>query len=162
MGTTRSGRYFLTKGSRIKMGDFAVVHAVEGKFKRSQVRVNGKITIKLRLEDGGHGQKGMDLLDKYGIEYHVVKTYSNGVRVGYVPNHLNKLKKNGIGQSWFPKTWDAKTIKRAAEHVAGLKRNRNVPDGVTMYGTYKGVKIGVKRTNGRIATAFPDSNQKVL
>ena len=162
MGTTRSGRYFHTKGSHSKMGDYAIVHSVEGDFTKSQIRVKGKPAIELRLTDGGHGQKGMDLLDKYGIEYHVVKTYSNGVRVGYVPKHKNKLKKTGIGQAWFPKSWTAKMIKRAGEHVANLKRNRNVPDGVTMFGMYKGVRVGVKRTKGIIATVFPDSKQKVL
>ena len=37
-----------------------------------------------------------DLLDKYGIEYHVVKTYPNGVRVGYVPWHKKPDKQKGI------------------------------------------------------------------
>ena len=34
------------------------------------------------MKSGGHGQKGMLLLDKYGITYNIVKTYPNGVRVG--------------------------------------------------------------------------------
>ena len=33
------------------------------------------------------------------------------------------------------------------------------PDGVTMWGVYKGVRVGVKKTNGKISTVFPDSNQ---
>ncbi|MEG0472281.1 MAG: EndoU domain-containing protein [Solibacillus sp.] len=101
----------------------------------------------------------VQLLDKYGIKYNIVKTYPNGVRVGNVPNHKERSKKEGIGQSWFPKSWSDKDIRRAGEHVAGLKGNRHIPDGKTIYGVYKGVRIGVKRTNGKIATVFPDSNQ---
>lgn len=44
------------------------------------------------VASGGHGQEGMDLLDKYKIEYHVEKTFPNGVRVGYIPNHKVKSK----------------------------------------------------------------------
>lgn len=115
--------------------------------------------IKLRLNNGGHSQKGMNLLDKYGIKYNIVKTYSNGVRVGNIPNHIKRNKKKGIGQSWFPKSWTEKDIRRAGEHVASLKGNRHIPDRKTIYGVYKGVRVGVKKTNGKIATVFPDSDQ---
>ena len=101
----------------------------------------------------------MNELDKYGIEYHVVKTYPNGVRVGYIPNHKEKRKQSGTGQAWFPKTWTSKDIKHAGEHVANLKSNRNTKDGVKMYGVWKGVRVVVIRTNGIIGTIFPDSNQ---
>ena len=50
-------------------------------------------------------------------------------------------------------------IRRAGEHVAGLKRNRKVGNGIPIYGVYKGVKVGVIRTHGKIATVFPDSDQ---
>lgn len=50
-------------------------------------------------------------------------------------------------------------IKRAGEHVTRLRRNRGVPDGQHMYGTFKGVRVGVIKTNGQIATVFPDSEQ---
>ena len=53
-------------------------------------------------------------------------------------------------------------IKHAGEHVAGLKGNRHTPDGKTMYGVYKGVRVGVKKTNGKISTVFPDSNQNFV
>lgn len=33
-----------------------------------------------------------DKLDKYGIEYNIVKTYPNGVRVGNIPKHKQKIK----------------------------------------------------------------------
>lgn len=117
------------------------------------------MVIRLRLNNGGHGQKGMELLDKYGIKYNIVKTYPNGVRIGNIPNHMKKIKRTGIGQSWFPQSWSEKDIRRAGEHVAGLKSNRHVSDGEIIYGIYKGVRIGVIKTNGKIATVFPDSHQ---
>ena len=154
MGTTKPGRYMNTKGSARTMSQFSLVHASEGKFTRPQ-----RPTDPLKLMSGGHGQKGMDFLDKYGIPYNIVKVYSNGVRVGNVPSHWAKAKRTGINQSWFPASWNEKTIKRAGEHVAQLHRNRNAPDGKIMYGTFKGVRIGVIKTNGQIGTMFPDKIQ---
>jgi len=159
MGTTKSGRYLNTKGSGRSVSDFAIVHSNEGDFVKKQIRIGGKPAIQLRLGNGGHGQKGMELLDKYSVEYHIVKTYPNGVRVGYVPDHKKRDKKTGIGQSWFPKHWTTKDIRRAGEHVAGLRKNRRIPDGVKVFGVYKGVRVGIIRTNGKIATIFPDSDQ---
>ena len=101
----------------------------------------------------------MDLLDKYHLEYTIERTYPNGVRIGRVLNHKENKKRDAPGQSWFPKSWSEKDIKRAGLHVAGLKSNRNVKDGKRIYGVYKGVRVGVIRTNGRIATIFPDLNQ---
>ncbi len=48
---------------------------------------------------------------------------------------------------------------KAGEHVASLKSNRNAADGVTMWGTYKGVRVGVIKIDGRVATVFPDEDQ---
>lgn len=64
-----------------------------------------------------------------------------------------------MNQSWFPKSWKEKDIRRAGEHVAGLKGNRKIQDGVRVYGVYKGVRVGIIRTNGKIATVFLDSDQ---
>ncbi|PWL03706.1 EndoU domain-containing protein [Hallerella porci] len=154
MGTSKPGRYMNTKGSAQTMSQFALIHASEGRFTKPQ-----KSAIKLRLAAGGHSQKGLELLEKYGIKYNIVKTYPNGVRVGNIPNHQAKRKRLGISQTWFPSSWNEKKIKRAAEHVARLYRNRNAPDGLTIFGTYKGVRVGVMKTNGQIATAFPDKFQ---
>ena len=159
MGSGSSGRYSNTRGADRSVSASALDHAVNGRFVQTQVKVNGKVQFRPRLAAGGHGQAGMKLLDKYGIEYHVVRTYPNGVRVGYVPNHRDKRKKSGENQSWFPRDWTEKDIRRAGSYVAGLKRNQNIPDGVHAYGTYKGVRVGIIRTNGKIATVFPDSDQ---
>ncbi len=153
MGTTKSGRVLNTKGSAGTASQFAVVHSNEGAYTKSQ---KGK---KIRLISGGHGQAGMNELDKYGIGYNIVKTYPNGVRVGNIPTHKNKMKQTGTGQAWFPKTWTSKDIKHAGEHVANLKGNRHKKDGVAVFGNWKGVRVGVIRTNGKIATIFPDSKQ---
>ncbi len=154
MGTGRSGRYLNTRGSARSISDYALVHSSEGTFTKPQ-RKNER----LRLKSGGHGQEGMDLLDKHGIKYNVVKTYPNGVRIGNVPDHSQKRKRTGVGQAWFPKSWSKKDIKHAGEHVAGLKGNRHAKDGITIYGTYKGVRVGVKRTHGIVSTVFPDIDQ---
>lgn len=153
MGTTKTGRTLNTHGAAGIASQFAVVHSNEGAYTKPQ---KGN---KIRLKSGGHGQAGMNELDKYGIEYHIVKTYPNGVRVGYIPNHVKKMKRSGTGQSWFPSNWTSKDIKHAGEHVANLKGNRHVKDGVTVYGMWKGVRVGVIRTHGQIGTIFPDSKQ---
>lgn len=154
MGTSKNGRYLNTKGSGRSVSDFALVHSDEGKYTKPSRKGD-----KLRLVSGGHGQTGMDQLDKYGIKYNVEKTYSNSVRVGNIPNHKNPNKRKSMGQTWFPKSWTTKDIRHAGEHVAGLKENRHVPDGKAVYGVYKGVRVGVIRTNGKIATVFPDADQ---
>jgi hypothetical protein len=154
MGTSKPGRYMNTKGSARTMSQFSLVHSSEGKFTRPQ-----RPTDPIKLMSGGHGQKGMHLLNKYGIAYNIEKIYPNGVRVGNIPLHSTRAKRTGINQSWFPTSWSEKTIKRAGEHVAQLHRNRNFPDGRIMYGTFKGVRVGVIKTNGQIGTVFPDKNQ---
>lgn len=163
MGTTKSGRYLNTHGSKTRVSKFAIVHSNEGDFTRSQKRVNGKMTIVLRLANGGHGQDGMNLLDKYKIAYNITKVWSNGVRVDNVPTHMNrKFKAKQDGQSWFPKSWTAKTIRRAGEKVAAMYKGMRIKDGVRIYGVYKGVRVGVIMTKGKIATVFPDVDQSSL
>lgn len=154
MGTSKGGRVLSTKGSGRTVSEYANVHSNEGTFTKPRKKGD-----KLRLKSGGHGQKGMDLLDKYHIKYNIEKTWSNGVRVGNIPSHKVKSKQTGMGQSWFPKSWTAKDISKAGEQVAGLKGNRHKPDGEIIYGNYKGVRVGVIKTNGKISTIFPDSDQ---
>ena len=153
MGTTKSGRVLNTHGAAGSASQFAIVHSNEGDYTKP-----GKNNT-IRLKNGGHGQNGMNELDKYGIKYVVEKTYPNGVRVGHVPNHKKAIKQKPMGQSWFPKNWTSKDIQHAGEHVANLKGNRHSKDGVAVYGMWKGVRVGVIRTHGQIATIFPDSKQ---
>ena len=60
---------------------------------------------------------------------------------------------------FYPHSWTDKDIKRAGSHVAGSKGNRRKPDCVIVYGVYKGVRVGVIKTHGKIVTVFPDSDQ---
>lgn len=150
MGTTKTGRVLNTRGAASGASQYCVVHSNEGAYTKPQ---KGQ---KIRLKSGGHGQAGMNELDRYGISYTVEKTYPNGVRVGFIPTHVNKLKRQSMGQAWFPKEWTSQDIRRAGEHVAGLKANRHVKSGVKMFGMWRGVRVGVIRTNGRIGTIFPD------
>lgn len=154
MGTGKTGRYLNTAGSRTHASEYAVVHSNEGTFVRS-----GKRHDKLRLDGGCHGQAGMDLLDKYHIDYNVIRTYPNGVRIGNVPGHTKKWKRSGTGQSWFPPSWGDRTIKSAGKYVAKLKRNRGARDGIVIRGRYRGVTVCVIMTNGQMGTIFPDRNQ---
>lgn len=157
MGTGKSGRYLNTKGSGRSVRDYALVHSNEGTFTYSS-----KDHHISKLKSGGHGQANIEILEKQKIHYNIVKTYSNGVRVGNIPSHKSPAKRSGSGQAWFPKHWTEKDIRKAGEHVAGLKSNRHISDGKTIWGVYKGVRVGVKRTNGKISTVFPDSNQSVV
>lgn len=159
MGTTKSGRYLNTKGTGRSISDYALVHSNEGTFIWKDIRRNGKPAKQIRIASGGHGQRGMDLLDKYHIKYNITKTWANGVRVGNVPDHKDKRKARANNQAWFPKQWTTKDIKRAGEHVASLKHNRNTSNGKPVFGVYKGVRVGVIRTKGRPATIFPDVDQ---
>lgn len=157
MGRSRSGLYLNTSGSKRKVSEYALVHSNEGTFKN----VNSPNPKKspFRMVSGGHGEDNIKLLKKYGIKYNIVKIYPNGVRVGNVEGHEKKNKREKDKQSWFPKSWTAKDIHRAGEHVAALKSNKNIKDGYNMYGTWKGVRVGVKRTNGKVSTIFPDLKQ---
>ncbi|MEG0491924.1 MAG: EndoU domain-containing protein, partial [Clostridia bacterium] len=77
--------------------------------------------------------------------------------MGNIPSIKDKVKSKGTGTGmvWFPKSWTVKDMVCAGEHVSGLKHNRGVKDGETIWGVYKGVRVGVKKTHGQIATIFP-------
>jgi hypothetical protein len=72
--------------------------------------------------------------------------------------HKTKSKRDGDGQSWFPETWNDKDIKEAGEFVANMKENNDAADGVTVFANFRGVRVGVIKTNGQIGTIFPDHN----
>ena len=151
MGSGESGHYYTSHGSsRVHHG--ALIHSFDGCFTRNPR--TGKIQ---NIKSGGHGQSALDVMDTNGIKYNIVKTYPNGVRVGNIPSIKDRVKKQGTGMAWFPKTWTTKDMVRAGEHVSGLKHNRGVKDGTIIWGTYKGVRVGVIKTHGQIATIFPDS-----
>lgn len=108
------------------------------------------------MTGGGHGQEAIDYMKRNNIKFNIVKKYDNGVRVGNIPNHKDKRKRAGDGQSWFPASWDRNKIKRAGQAVA---RGKILQDGSVKYGYYGNVNIGVIRTNSKIATIFPTVKQ---
>lgn len=139
---------------RVKLSYDRLRHSDLGDFTRPQ-----KKGQKSKLKSGGHGQRNIEQMQKRGIEFVIVKTYPNGVRVGHVPRHKDRLKQVGIGQSWFPKSWSKKKIANAGRHVANLKKHKEAKDGMKLFGMFNGVKVGVIKTKGKIGTVFPDSNQ---
>lgn len=156
MGTGESGNYYTSGGSDV-VHHPALIHSIDGDYTH-----NPKTGRPERLKSGGHGQSSMEVMRENGIKFNVVKTFGNGVRVGNVPNHKYKRKRDGTAQAWFPRSWTTRDIVKAGEHVASLKSNQGVPDGVAMWGTYKGVRVGVIKTDGRVATVFPDENQNTV
>lgn len=134
------------------VGDAALKHSSQGDF-----TYNPKTGDISKMKSGGHGQANIDFMDENGIEYNIEKTYENGVRVGNVPSHKVKAKRIGTNQSWFPESWTESDIAQAGEYVGNLPGNKSVEDGVITYGEYKGVRVGVIRTDGKISTVFPDA-----
>ncbi|MET1255836.1 EndoU domain-containing protein, partial [Aliikangiella maris] len=113
------------------------------------------------MSGGGHGQANIDYLEKIGMKYNIEHTFDNGVRVGNIPQHKHKIKKRGLGQSWFPEKWTETDIKAAGEYVVSNTKNfDSVADGVPVYGTYNNVRVGVIKTNGQPATVFPDGSKQ--
>ena len=90
-----------------------MIHSFDGEYSR-----NPRTGAIQNIKSGGHGQSALDVMDRNGIAYNIVKMYPNGVRVGYIPNHKDKNKQSGTNQAWFPKDWTSKDIKHAGEHVA--------------------------------------------
>lgn len=153
MGTGESGNYY-TSGGSDTVHHGALIHSIDGEYTHNQATGRPE-----RLKSGGHGQAAMDLMDENGIDYNVVKTYENGVRVGNVPHHKVKRKQTGTAQTWFPKSWTTNDVVKAGEHVASLKSNQGAADGTTMWGIYKGIRVGVIKTGGKVATVFPAEDQ---
>ena len=157
MGTSRTGRILNTEGSRRTISEYALVHSNEGTY--INVNSKDKKNNPVRLKSGGHGEASFKILKKNHIGYNIIKTYPNGVRIGTVENHKDKIKRLYNGQTWFPKEWTWKEILRAGEHVAALKSNKNAKDGEYMSGMWKKVKVIVVKRNGKPGTIFPSFEQ---
>lgn len=113
-----------------------------------------------RLEKGGHGQRGMEKLLSTGVEPVIYKQYSNGVRIGSVPNHKSPTKNTNsnransdIGQSWFPENWDDDKIMLAGTYTANISSG----EGIAKIGIYDGVEIVVYINDGEIGTICPNN-----
>lgn len=155
----------------IKIASSILKHANVGEFTNPK---NPKKDSIGRFKSGGHGQDNIKLLEKYKIEYNIIKEYSNGVRIGNVPSHKMPSKRTETGQSWFPEKWTQEDIKKAGQYVANLKDITNYIldpkyiDGkaaaIFKYANYDNVTVGicydVKKKN--VTTIFPDETQRML
>ncbi len=123
---------------------------------------------------GGHGQENIEELERRGIEYNIVHTYENGVRVGNVPSHKNSMKKKDKGQSCFPESWTREDIRQAGVDVLKKKQvvfenkdgNGNITS-YTIFGEHRGVTVGIYTDkngslDGKDGTIFPDNSQRKI
>ncbi len=140
------------KPNKEKMSKSALDHASIGKFSKHAK------TGQLKMQSGGHGKENLAKLKSAGIDYEFTKHYPNGVRCGNVENHNTPDKKTNGGQTWFPSSWSRRMIKKSAEKLANSVPYK-LQDGRVMFGTHKGVKIGMIRTKKKIATVFPHYKQ---
>lgn len=108
----------------------------------------------VKMLSGGHGQENIDYLDKNKIVYSTTYQYKNGVRLGNVSIHKYSRCRYKGKQGWFPKSWTRKDIKAAAKYVLSLKKNQRL-DKQAKTGCYKGVKVGVYASKGKVDTVFP-------
>ncbi|WP_434779304.1 EndoU domain-containing protein [Neisseria sp. Ec49-e6-T10] len=127
--------------------DSTLKHAVLGDFNDSN-----------RLINGGHGQSNIDYLQQNNIDYNIVKEYPNGVRVGNIPSHKNRMKRTDEGQSWFPENWNEDKIRDAGNYINNL--HEDLPDGKWAFGTYDGVRVGIIKKDGKITTIIPDNSRQ--
>lgn len=109
------------------------------------------------MKSGGHGQENRDYLEKHKIKFDTTYQYRNGVRLGNVSIHRWERCRTKNKQSWFPKTWSRKDMRKAGWHVLSLKKNKKATYPISGY--YKGVKVGVKVVDGKIVTVYPWYNQ---
>lgn len=136
----------------ITVPDKTLEHSTVGDFvSPSKLYPNG------RLKNGGHSQKCIEELTARGIDYVIVETCDNGVRLGYVPEHKQKTKQNGIGQSWFPEDWNSDEVLKAGTYVANNSTDINMPK----FAEYNGVRVGIFLDNeGLPSTIFPDNSKQ--
>ena len=137
----------------LELDEKALEHIMEGTFKDVDIG-DDKKDIK-QLKSGGHSEETFKQLQTHNIGYTITKTYPNGVRIGNIENHYYEIKRFYSGQTWFPKNWTKTDIIKAINYVISLPENQNAKDGQTMWGVCEGVKLGVKKRDGKIVTAFP-------
>ena len=158
MGSGRSGLYSsLTKTANRRAGinipASTIRHASIGTFHKNANR----------LKSGGHGQANIEEMKRRNIKYIIKKTFPNGVRLGYIPEHREKrrqgLGKGQIGQLWFPKNWTENDIRKAGKAVLETYKGK-IKDGTKITGWYNNVKVGIIVRNHQITTIFPTKEQE--
>ena len=109
---------------------------------------------------GGHGECNVEYLKRHKLPYLINSVDSNGVRHGQITCHIRPRERKPNGHAWFPRSWNDKTIAKAGEHVANLKRNSNISDHTPMHGKYKKVHVVTYKSRGRICGICPKFRQK--
>ncbi|MFL0490392.1 MULTISPECIES: EndoU domain-containing protein [Bacillus] len=143
------------QANKITIPESSIKHSDIGDF-----TTNPKTGDISKMKGGGHGQSNIEFLEENNMDYEITKVYENGVRVGNVPEHKVKRKRIGSNQSWFPENWTDSDIAAAGAKVAELPEFSSAENGVTIFGEYNGVRVGVIKTNGEIGTIFPDATQQ--
>lgn len=117
-----------------------------------------------KMLGGGHGEANIVKLNQLKRSYKIEYVYENGVRIGSISQIADKFKKttsNKIitGQSWFPVNWDTRKIYQAGKFVINNKFKEfiEIKDGLPVFDTFEGVRVGVMKTDGKPATIFPDN-----
>lgn len=114
----------------------------------------------VRMLKGGHGERNVEYLKRHKLSHKINNIDSNGVRHGQIDCHMRPRERKSNGHAWFPEKWDDKTISRAGEYVANLKRNSKTPDHTPMHGKFKGVHVVVYKFRGRICGICPKFEQE--
>ena len=143
------------QANKITIPESSIKHSDIGDF-----TTNPKTGDISKMKGGGHGQSNIEFLEENNMDYEITKVYENGVRVSNVPEHKVKRKRIGSNQSWFPENWTDSDIAAAGAKVAELPEFSSAENGVTIFGEYNGVRVGVIKTNGEIGTIFPDATQQ--
>ncbi|MFQ6319793.1 EndoU domain-containing protein [Bacillus halotolerans] len=76
------------------------------------------------------------------------------------PSAFNLAKRSDSNQYWFPESWTESCIAAAGAKIAELPEFTSAENGVTIFGEFKGVRVGVIKTNGEIGTIFPDGTKQ--
>ena len=114
----------------------------------------------VRHKSGSHGQDGLNACAVKGVVCNVNGTYSNGVRIGDIPDSKQKYKHTGNMQSWFPESWTAEDIRVAGTYVA----NSGAPllEGYHKTAEFKGIAVRILTdSKGKVTSISPDLDQSL-
>ena len=150
-GLTKNERIYIIK--MIKVSKNEMKHSSRGIFSYFRRKP-------VKMLKGGHGERNIAYLKKHKLSHQIEIIDPNGVRHGKIDCHIRPKERRSKGHVWFPESWSDKTISKAGEHVANLKRNSNASDHTPMHGKYKKVHVVTYKSRGRICGICPKFEQK--
>ena len=105
----------------------------------------------------------VSLYEKYDIHCTPVSGFEIATKMGakLKPYSTFSTADQNFIRAKFPDgcSWNENGVSYIAYNDDKKYTRHRKPDGVIVYGIYKGVRIGVIKTHGKIATVFPDSDQ---